>query len=123
MRYLYILAVYLAAPLISLVMLWRGFFDRSIWELAVGMVVAVIWGAVLISSLIPHPGVSWQGHLSGGIAGVIVAWRLSRVDHQREHRNGRSKHRQDSCEPAIVVIGAHGLRCHEHQEAVSAVLM
>jgi 3-deoxy-D-manno-octulosonic-acid transferase len=30
-RYLYILAVYLAAPLISLVMLWRGLFDRSYW--------------------------------------------------------------------------------------------
>jgi 3-deoxy-D-manno-octulosonic-acid transferase len=35
-RYLYILAVYLAAPLISLVMLWRGLGDRSyrtgFWE-------------------------------------------------------------------------------------------
>ena len=31
MRYLYILAVYLAAPLISLVMLWRGFADRTYW--------------------------------------------------------------------------------------------
>jgi 3-deoxy-D-manno-octulosonic-acid transferase len=30
-RYLYILAVYLAAPLISLVFLWRGLFDRSYW--------------------------------------------------------------------------------------------
>jgi 3-deoxy-D-manno-octulosonic-acid transferase len=30
-RYLYILAVYLAAPLISLVMFWRGFRDRSYW--------------------------------------------------------------------------------------------
>src|SRR4051794_3395530 len=30
-RYLYILAVYLAAPLISLVMLSRGFRDRSYW--------------------------------------------------------------------------------------------
>jgi 3-deoxy-D-manno-octulosonic-acid transferase len=30
-RYLYILAVYLAAPLISLVMLWRGFTDRTFW--------------------------------------------------------------------------------------------
>jgi len=30
-RYLYILAVYLAAPLISLVMLWRGFADRIYW--------------------------------------------------------------------------------------------
>ena len=32
MRYLYILAVYLAAPLISLVMLWRGFRDHSYWS-------------------------------------------------------------------------------------------
>ena len=32
MRYLYILAVYLSAPLISLVMLWRGFRDRSYWS-------------------------------------------------------------------------------------------
>jgi membrane associated rhomboid family serine protease len=68
-------------------LLARGFFDRSIWELAVGIFVGVIWGAVLISSLIPRSGVSWQGHLCGGIAGVIVAWRLSRVDHQRERRD------------------------------------
>jgi 3-deoxy-D-manno-octulosonic-acid transferase len=31
LRYLYILAVYLAAPLVSLVMLWRGLRDRSYW--------------------------------------------------------------------------------------------
>jgi membrane associated rhomboid family serine protease len=64
-------------------LLARGFFDRSIWELGVGMVVGVIWGAVLISSLVPHSGISWQAHLCGGIAGVIVAWRLSRVDQHR----------------------------------------
>jgi membrane associated rhomboid family serine protease len=64
-------------------LLTRGFFDRSIWELGVGMVVGVIWGAVLISSLVPHTGISWQAHLCGGIAGVIVAWRLSQVDHRR----------------------------------------
>ena len=64
-------------------LLSRGFFDRSIWELAVGLVVGVIWGAVLLSSLVPRTGVSWQGHLCGGIAGVIVAWRLSEVDHRR----------------------------------------
>jgi membrane associated rhomboid family serine protease len=64
-------------------LLSRGFFDRSIWELAVGMVVGVIWGAALISSLVPHSGISWQGHLCGGVAGVIVAWRLSVKDHRR----------------------------------------
>ena len=64
-------------------LLARGFFDRSIWELAVGMVVGVIWGAALLSSLVPHGGISWQAHLCGAIAGVIVAWRLSQVDHRR----------------------------------------
>jgi membrane associated rhomboid family serine protease len=69
-------------------LLTRGFFDRSIWELGVGMVVGVIWGAVLISSLVPHNGISWQAHLCGGIAGVLVAWRLSQVDHRRSERGG-----------------------------------
>ncbi|HEX3616726.1 MAG TPA: rhomboid family intramembrane serine protease [Solirubrobacteraceae bacterium] len=64
-------------------LLSRGFFDRSIWELGVGMVVGVVWGAALVSSLVPHSGISWQAHLCGGIAGVIVAWRLSQVDHRR----------------------------------------
>jgi len=65
-------------------LLTRGFFDRSIWELGVGIVVGVVWGAVLLSSLVPHSGISWQAHLCGGIAGVIVAWRLSQVDHRRK---------------------------------------
>jgi membrane associated rhomboid family serine protease len=63
-------------------LLTRGFFDRSIWELAVGMVVGLIWGAALLSSLVPHSGISWQAHLCGAAAGVIVAWRLSQVDHR-----------------------------------------
>ena len=32
MRILYLLALYLAAPFISLMLLWRGLFDRSYWS-------------------------------------------------------------------------------------------
>jgi membrane associated rhomboid family serine protease len=64
-------------------LLTRGFFDRSIWELAVGVAVGVFWGAALLSSLVPHGGISWQAHLCGAVAGVVVAWRLSQVDHRR----------------------------------------
>ena len=71
-------------------LLTRGFFDHSLLELGVGMVVGLIWGAVLISSLVPHNGISWQAHLCGGVAGVIVAWRLSRLDHRRSESSGRS---------------------------------
>jgi membrane associated rhomboid family serine protease len=67
-------------------LLTRGIFDRSLAELLVGVVVGVVWGAVLIASLVPHTGVSWQAHLCGGIAGVIVAWRLSHSDHVRAKR-------------------------------------
>ena len=32
LRFLYLFAVYLAAPAISLIYLWRGIWDRSYWE-------------------------------------------------------------------------------------------
>jgi membrane associated rhomboid family serine protease len=65
-------------------LLTRGFFDRSLLEIAIGVVVGVVWGAVLFASLIPHQGISWQAHLCGGIAGVVVAWRLSEHDRHRK---------------------------------------
>lgn len=58
-------------------LLARGFFDRSTLELVTGAFVAVIWGGALLASLVPHYGISWQGHLCGGIAGVIAAWLLA----------------------------------------------
>jgi membrane associated rhomboid family serine protease len=58
-------------------LLARGFFDRSALELATGAVVAIVWGGALLASLVPHYGISWQGHLCGAIAGVIAAWLLS----------------------------------------------
>jgi membrane associated rhomboid family serine protease len=58
-------------------LLTRGFFDRSALEILTGIVVGVIFGGVLLSSLVPHGGISWQGHLCGGIAGVIAAWLMS----------------------------------------------
>lgn len=56
----------------------RGFFNRSARELLVGLVVGVIWGGALVSSLVPHAGISWQGHLCGAIGGVVAASMLRR---------------------------------------------
>ncbi len=61
-------------------LLARGFFDHSRLELLIGVVVAVIWGGALLSSLVPHYGVSWQGHVSGAIGGVVAAWWLAQRD-------------------------------------------
>ncbi len=58
-------------------LLARGFFDRSALELVTGLVVGAVWGGALLASLVPHYGVSWQGHLCGALAGVFAAWLLS----------------------------------------------
>jgi membrane associated rhomboid family serine protease len=78
-------------------LLTRGIFDRNVWELLIGVVVGVVWGAVLVASLVPRSGVSWQAHLCGGIAGVIVAWRLSHTD-RRHTRAGAGD------EPGTVTV-------------------
>jgi membrane associated rhomboid family serine protease len=54
----------------------RGFFNRSLLELLTGAVVGVVWGGALLASIVPHAGVSWQGHVCGAIAGVVAAWVL-----------------------------------------------
>jgi membrane associated rhomboid family serine protease len=54
----------------------RGFFNRNVVELLIGLIVGVIWGGALLSSVVPHYGVSWQGHVCGAIGGVIAAYLL-----------------------------------------------
>jgi membrane associated rhomboid family serine protease len=54
----------------------RGFFNRNILELLIGLVVGVIWGGALWSSVVPHTGISWQGHVCGAIGGVVAAYLL-----------------------------------------------
>jgi membrane associated rhomboid family serine protease len=56
----------------------RGAFNRSVLELGMGLVVAVIWGSALLSGVLPHEHISWQGHLSGGVGGVLAASLLAR---------------------------------------------
>lgn len=55
----------------------RGFFTKSVMHFAVGAVVAAVWGTTLLSGLVPHDGISWQGHLFGGIGGILAARLLS----------------------------------------------
>jgi membrane associated rhomboid family serine protease len=31
-----------------------------------------------LSSIVPHAGISWQGHVCGAVAGVVAAWVLRR---------------------------------------------
>lgn len=56
----------------------RGLFDRRLWYVVGGVVVAFVYGSSLLFGLLPRPGISWQGHLFGAVGGVLAAWLLAR---------------------------------------------
>ena len=74
-------------------LLTRGLFDHSLMELLIGGVVGVLWGGALLSSLVPQAHVSWQGHVCGGIAGVLAAWYLAEKDRRRPNPRVRTARR------------------------------
>ncbi|MEV8455602.1 rhomboid family intramembrane serine protease [Streptomyces sp. NPDC052095] len=56
-------------------LLVRGFVDRRVLDMAVGLVVGAIWGSSILLGLSPaNTSVSWQGHLFGLVAGVATAF-------------------------------------------------
>ena len=59
-------------------LLSRGAFNRNLLELAIGVLVAVVWGGALLGGLLPEEGISWQGHLFGAVGGIVAARLLAR---------------------------------------------
>jgi membrane associated rhomboid family serine protease len=74
-----------------------GFFTRHAWQIIVGIVVFLVYGGVLWGALPGTFGVSWQGHLCGGIAGVIAAYLLSGPE-----RNARAKRKVGTASPLSI---------------------
>jgi membrane associated rhomboid family serine protease len=73
-----------------------GFFTRSGWQIVIGLVVLVVYGGVLwgaVPVLNVCGGVSWQGHLCGGLAGVLAAYLLSRPEREARERRRRAPQR------------------------------
>jgi membrane associated rhomboid family serine protease len=62
----------------------RGIFSRNLLHLGVGVVVIGIYGTTLLFGLAPRDGISWQGHLFGGIGGVLAARLLDARRARRE---------------------------------------
>lgn len=56
-----------------------GFVERRLSGIALGVVVAILYGGTLLFGVLPvSSGVSWEGHLFGALAGVGAAVALGR---------------------------------------------
>ena len=62
----------------------RGLVDRSLVTLGTAVVVGVLYGSILWGVLPGQPGVSWEAHLFGALAGAVAAVLLRTGVHKPE---------------------------------------
>jgi membrane associated rhomboid family serine protease len=67
-------------------LLARGFFTRSGRQILLAVVLFLLWGGMLLGVLPGQPGISWQGHLFGALAGLLAAWLVAGADRRPSTR-------------------------------------
>ncbi|HEU5109900.1 MAG TPA: rhomboid family intramembrane serine protease [Micromonosporaceae bacterium] len=64
----------------------RGIVERSLWNVGVALLIALLYGWQLLGVLPTDPQVSWRGHLFGLLGGLVAAVLFRR----RSRRSGRT---------------------------------
>ena len=61
-------------------LLVSGVLERRWSAILVALIVGLLYGTTLFTGIMPfQPGVSWDGHLFGAVAGVVTAWWLAKT--------------------------------------------
>ncbi|MBW9206161.1 rhomboid family intramembrane serine protease [Mumia sp. zg.B53] len=68
-----------------------GIVTRRLLSVLVAVVVAVMYGGIVGGILPGQAGISWEGHLMGAVAGVVMAWWLGRRDNHERRQPQRSR--------------------------------
>ena len=66
----------------------RGFFDRNLVDIGVGLVAGALYWTILQVAIPGTPGVSWIGHLGGLVGGVLAAWLLRNAGPSQAGQHG-----------------------------------
>lgn len=64
-------------------LLVRGFFARSFGQIALAVLLFMLYGGTLLGVLPGQAGISWQGHLFGAIGGLLAARLVASADRPR----------------------------------------
>lgn len=65
-------------------LLFRGYFERSLEAIVWSVIIAILYGGMLLGIFSRNPSISWQMHLFGFIGGGLAAYLLA--DGQREKK-------------------------------------
>lgn len=64
-------------------LLVRGLWTRRPGQVALAVLILIVYGGLLWGILPGNAGISWQAHLGGAAGGVLAAWLLHRRDAAR----------------------------------------
>ena len=72
--------------------IFAGIFERRLQSIFIAIVVGLLYASTIIRGVLPfQEGVSWDGHLFGGIAGILVALASARLlNEERVHASKKN---------------------------------
>lgn len=75
---------------------WSGIFRRSFKSIALALVILVMYSGYFLGIVPGQTGISWESHLYGAIAGIVVSWVFKNaLEHDELHKPQLEEHIPD----------------------------